>query len=323
MKTRHTLMAAAALATFQLAAVFTPVVAEEFPTRPVSLVVPWPAGGAYDLAARLMAEYAPEAMSQPLVVTNVTGAAGSTGVRHVADAAPDGYTVGMMGTHAIAQSYMNPNATPLDELEPLVFIGPEPASLAVGDDTGIESIEEYLELLRDMPGGIVNGNDSPGGFSYIAASMLENRFDVDLTKIPYQGYAPTVSALLSGEVMSVTLPIPLLADQHAAGAVRLLGVAAEERHPFAPDVPTFKEQGFDFIAEDFFMLYLPQGVPEARRDRLEQLFYELLNDDGFLQEASELGLVITPMARAATESYLNQRSREVHAILEESGLLSD
>lgn len=295
--------------------------ADEFPERALTLIVPWPAGGAYDLTARLMAEHAGTVLSEPVVVQNVTGAAGSTGIRHVAESTADGYTLGMMGTHAIAQSYMNPNATPLDELDPLVFIGPEPAALAVGHDTDIEDIGTYLETLEGAPGTIINGNDSPGGFSYIAASMLEAQFDVELTKIPYQGYAPTLSALLSGEAMSALLPIPLLADQHESGQLKLLGVAANERHPFAPDIPTFKEQGHDFTAEDFFMLYLPQGVPDERRDALASVFYVLLEDEDFQKVASDAGLVIAPKSREATELYLQSRADEVYDILSSAGLV--
>lgn len=300
-----------------------PVLADDFPEKPINIVVPWPAGGAYDLAVRLMAEHASQTFSVPLVVQNVTGAAGSTGVRHVADATADGYIVGVMGTHAIAQSFMNPNATALNDLTPLVFIGPEPAALAVTDDTDIADISAYLNTLKEAPGSIINGNDSPGGFSYIAAAMLENQFDVELTKIPYQGYAPTVSALLSGEVMSALLPIPLLADQHDAGQLNLLGVAAEQRHPFAPEVPTFKEQGYDFIAEDFFMLYLPGEVTEARRNKLAGMFYELLQDTSFQDAAHDIGLVIQPKSQAETEDYLQQRADEVYAILTESNLVDD
>lgn len=314
------LLATATLAVGMLLGLSGPALAK-FPEQPVTIVVPWPAGGAYDLAARLIAEKPPENLPVSMVVNNVTGAAGSNGVRHVAQSDPDGYTIGMMGTHAIAQSYMNANATPLEDLEPLVFIGPEPSSLAVGNDTGIDNIKEYLAQLKDQPGSIINGNDSPGGFSYIAATMLENHFDVKLSKIPYQGYAPTASALVSGEVMSTTLPIPLLAEQHKASKVKIIGVAAEERHPFAPDVPTFKEQGYDFIAEDFYILYLPKGVPEARREKLEQGFYALLNDEAFQKKAAELGLVIMPRDAAATRAYLEQRNREVKAILEDANLI--
>ena len=295
--------------------------ADEFPERALTLVVPWPAGGAYDLAARLMAEHAGTVLSEPVVVQNVTGAAGSTGIRHVAESNADGYTLGMMGTHAIAQSYMNPNATPLDELEALVFIGPEPAALAVGSDTDITDIDAYLQTLQGAPGAIINGNDSPGGFSYIAASMLEAQFDIELTKIPYQGYAPTLSALLSGEVMSALLPMPLLADQHTSGQLTLLGVAANERHPFAPDIPTFKEQGYDFTAEDFFMLYLPQGVPDERREILASAFYTLLENEDFQKAASDAGLVIAPKPREATEFYLQNRADEVYDILSSAGLV--
>lgn len=314
------LLATASLAVALLLGLSSRALAE-FPEEPITIVVPWPAGGAYDLAARLMAEKPPENLPVSMVVNNVTGAAGSNGVRHVAKSDPDGYTIGMMGTHAIAQSYMNRNATPLEDLEPLVFIGPEPASLAVAKDTGIDNVKDYLSQLKDQPGSIINGNDSPGGFSYIAATMLENHFDVKLSKVPYQGYAPTASALVSGEVMSTTLPIPLLAEQHKAGKVKIIGVAAEERHPFAPDVPTFKEQGYDFIAEDFYMLYLPKGVPEERRKKLEEGFYSLLNDETFQKKAAELGLVIMPRDAAATRAYLEQRNQEVKAILEDANLI--
>ena len=314
------LLATASLAVALLLGLSSRALAD-FPEEPITIVVPWPAGGAYDLAARLMAEKPPENLPVSMVVNNVTGAAGSNGVRHVANSDPDGYTIGMMGTHAIAQSYMNRNATPLEDLEPLVFIGPEPASLAVANDTGIDNVKDYLAQLKDQPGSIINGNDSPGGFSYIAATMLENHFDVKLSKVPYQGYAPTASALVSGEVMSTTLPIPLLAEQHKAGKVKIIGVAAEERHPFAPDVPTFKEQGYDFIAEDFYMLYLPKGVPEERRKKLEEGFYSLLNDEAFQKKAAELGLVIMPRDAAATRAYLEQRNQEVKAILEDANLI--
>ena len=314
------LLATASLAVALLLGLSSRALAE-FPEEPITIVVPWPAGGAYDLAARLMAEKPPENLPVSMVVNNVTGAAGSNGVRHVAKSDPDGYTIGMMGTHAIAQSYMNRNATPLEDLEPLVFIGPEPASLAVAKDTGIDNVKDYLAQLKDQPGSIINGNDSPGGFSYIAATMLENHFDVKLSKVPYQGYAPTASALVSGEVMSTPLPIPLLAEQHKAGKVKIIGVAAEERHPFAPDVPTFKEQGYDFIAEDFYMLYLPKGVPEERRKKLEEGFYSLLNDETFQKKAAELGLVIMPRDAAATRAYLEQRNQEVKAILEDANLI--
>lgn len=320
MKARHLIMSSTLLLSLQWAA---PLLADDFPEKPINIVVPWPAGGAYDLASRLMAEHANGFFPVPLVVQNVTGAAGSTGVRHVADATPDGYTIGVMGTHAIAQSFMNPNATALEDLTPLVFIGPEPAALAATLDADIGDVAAYLDTLKEAPGSIINGNDSPGGFSYIAATMLENQFDVELTKIPYQGYAPTVSAMLSGEVMSALLPIPLLADQHNAGQLNLLAVAAEERHPFAPDVPTFKEQGYDFIAEDFFMLYLPGEVPEEHRNKLSEMFYELLQDPSFQDAANGIGLVIQPKPQDETEHYLAQRADEVYEILTESGLVDD
>ncbi|BBI54092.1 hypothetical protein HORIV_65130 [Vreelandella olivaria] len=123
--------------------------------------------------------------------------------------------------------------------------------------------------------------------------------------------------------MSAMLPIPLLADQHDAGQLNILAVAAEQRHPFAPDVPTFKEQGYDFIAEDFFMLYLPDEVPEERSNKLAEMFYELLQDPSFQDAANDIGLVIQPKSQDETEHYLEQRADDVYEILTESGLVDD
>jgi tripartite-type tricarboxylate transporter receptor subunit TctC len=295
--------------------------ADEFPAEPVSVVVAWPAGGVHDTAARIVAEHLAKRLPTPVVVTNVTGAGGSTGVRHVEQADPDGYTLGLMGMHALSQNYMNPNATALNDLEPLAYLGPEPGSIQVSVDSGIESLSQLIETLKQEPGSIVNGNDAPGGFSYVMAAMMENALDVELTKVPYQGFAPTVAAVLSGEVMSSTLPVPQLAEQHKSGQVKILGVAAEQRHFFAPDVPTFKEQGFDFVAGDYYMFYLPKNVPEERRSRLESALYETLLDPDFQQAAQKAGLILEPKNSAETKEFLTHQDQKVYPILLRAGLV--
>ncbi|WP_157890313.1 Bug family tripartite tricarboxylate transporter substrate binding protein [Marinobacterium aestuarii] len=295
--------------------------ADEFPAKPISVVVAWPAGGVHDTAARIVAEHLAKRLPTPVIVTNVTGAGGSTGVRHVEQADPDGYTLGLMGMHALSQNYMNPNATALSDLDPLAYLGPEPGSIQVSADSGIESLPQLIDTLKQEPGSIINGNDSPGGFSYVMAAMMESALDVKLTKVPYQGFAPTVAAILSGEVMSSTLPVPQLAEQHKSGQVKILGVAAEQRHFFAPDVPTFKEQGFDFIAGDYYIFYLPKKVPEERRSRLESALYETLLDPAFQQAAHKAGLILDPRNSVDTQAFLAQQDEKVYPILLSAGLV--
>ena len=294
---------------------------QAFPDKEITIVVNWPAGGGQDTAARLIAEWASKKAGVPVVVTNVTGAGGANGIRHAATAEPDGYTVGIMGSSFIARNYINPNATPLADIDPLVFFGPDPGALEVRADTGIKSVAEYLDKLKAEPGSILNGNDAPGGSSYVVAALFEKTFDAKMTKVPYQGYAPTVAAILSGEVQSATLPVHQLADQHKAGEVVILGVAAEDRHFLTPDVPTFKEQGFDFVAGDWRALFLPNGTPDDVRAFLEKLFLDTMSDPAFKDAAKAAGFLVTPMNSAETKARIMAYDEAVYPVLLDAGLV--
>lgn len=296
--------------------------AAEFPVEPITIVVNWPAGGGQDTAARLIAEWASKHATVPIVVSNVTGAGGANGIRHAAEAAPDGYTVGIMGSSFVARNYMNENATSPDQIDPLVFFGPDPGALEVRTDTGITTAQEYIDALKADPGSIINGNDAPGGSSYIVATLFEKTFDVEMTKVPYQGYAPTVAALMTGEVQSATLPVHQLADQHKAGDVIILAVAAEDRHFLAPDVPTFKELGLDFVAGDWRALFLPVGVPEDRKAYLEKLFMDTMSDPAFKEAAQKAGFMVTPMSSADTAAWVAAADEAVYPVLLDAGLVT-
>lgn len=315
-------LGAAAAVLAGASALATPAVAASFPEEAITIVVNWPAGGGQDTAARLIADYASKNTSVPVVVSNVTGAGGAAGVRHVAEAEPDGYTVGIMGSSIVARQYLNPNANKLEEIDPLVFFGPDPGALEVRADTGITDVKTYLDKLKAEPGSIANGNDAPGGSSYIVAALIENAFGVKMTKVPYQGYAPTVAGLLAGEVQSATLPVHQLADQHKTGDVVILGVAADERHFLVPDVPTFKEQGYDFIAGDWRALFLPTGVPEDRRKALEELFYTTMSDPAFIEAAQKAGFVVTPMRAAETAARVAEADEAIYPVLLDAGLVT-
>ncbi|PWB59632.1 MAG: tripartite tricarboxylate transporter substrate binding protein, partial [Bradyrhizobiaceae bacterium] len=259
--------------------------AQDFPSQPITLVVNWPAGGGMDRAGRLVAEFAKKRVKVPITVINVDGAGGATGVRHTAEAKPDGYTVGILGASIVASQYINANANAIGDIDYLAFFGPDPAALQVRADANIDSVKAFVEKLKAAPNSIKNGNDAPGGVSHVAAALLEAKLGVKLTKVPYKGYAPTVAAMTSGEVQSATLPVHQFIDQHKAGTVRILAVMSEQRHFMTPDVPTFKELGFPLIAGDWRVLYAPKGVPADRKAFLEKLFMDTLSDPEF-QEAA-------------------------------------
>lgn len=288
---------------------------EVFPSDPLTLVVNWPAGGGMDRAGRLVAEYARRRLDVPVAVINVAGSGGASGIRHVAESDADGYTVGILGASVVASQYINPNANAVEDIDLIAFVGPDPAALQVRTDTGIETLAEFVDQAQAEPTSIKNGNDAPGGVSHIAAVLLEQTAGLDLTLVPYRGYAPTVSAIVSGEVQSATLPVHQLIDQHEAGDVKILGVMAQERHFMAPDVPTFQEQGIDLVTGDWRAMYIPNGVPEDRRAFLENLFVETLSDPEFQAAARLQSFFISPMGAADTKAFVADFDEALYPVL--------
>src|SRR5438132_5992912 len=142
--------------------------AQTFPSQPITLVVAWPPGGGSDISMRLLADALSKQINVPVVVLNKPGAGGAIGHREIANAKPDGYTIGMFSSGGIALPYLNAQANTFDELQPIAFFGEDPNALQVSVASGIGSLKEYIERARTNPGKIKNGNDQPGGASFIA-----------------------------------------------------------------------------------------------------------------------------------------------------------
>lgn len=264
----------------------------------------------------------PRSWTPPVVVDNVTGASGSTGIRHIVEAAPDGYTIGVMGLHAVSQAYMNSSAPKLDGLEALAYISDEPGALQISAKLGIDTLEEYLAIAKDDPLALMNGNDPQGGNSFVFAEVISDALGVDMMKLPYPGHAPNVTALLTEEVQTATLPIPPILDHALAGTVNVLGVASETRHPKLPDVPTFKEQGFDFVVNDFVMLVGPKGIPADIRGKLEAGLLAAITSPGFTEAADKSGMVLRPLGAEAAAAELDHQEELVYPLLDKAGLVA-
>lgn len=295
--------------------------ADSFPNGPITMVVNWPAGGGGDRAGRLLAQYGEKYAGVPIVVNNVAGAGGSTGVRFLADAKPDGQTVGIIGSSVIAQQYINPTAPAASTLRPVAFFGPDPGALEVRADTGIKTLDDFVAALKANPGSLKNGNDAPGGWSYVVAALIEKATGTKMTKVPYQGYSPTVAAIMSGEVQTATLPVHQLVDQAKAGDINILAVTAEDRHFMAPDVPTFRELGIDLVAGDWRAIFAPAGTPDDIVAKLQTIFMDTLNDPEFQAAAKTAGFVILPKDAAATAAYIKAFDEAYYDVLESADLV--
>ncbi len=297
--------------------------AQGFPDGPITWVVNWPAGGGQDTTSRLVAERLSAELGVPVVVENYDGAGGLAGMRVLAGAKPDGYTIGMLGSSSIIQQYTTDEPVMLDQLAVLSFFGPDPGALTVKADTPYETLEAFVMAAKEQPGDILNGNDPPGGASYISASIMEVALDLTLNKIPYKGYAPTVTALLGGEVHSATVPVPQVLEAHKAGDVRILGVMASERHFLAPDIPTFAEQGFNVVAGDFRAVVGPAGIPQDRAEILSQALVAVLSSAEFVAAANAAGYMIEPLGAEAALARIKAFDAQVYPVLEDAGLVTN
>src|SRR5271165_468304 len=295
--------------------------ADTFPSAPITLVVAWPAGGGSDISMRLVADALSKKINTPVVVLNKAGAGGAIGHREIATAKPDGYTIGMFSSGGIALPYLNAQANTFDELAPIAFFGEDPNALQVSIASGIGSLKEYVERARASPGKIKNGNDQPGGSSYIAIALYEKKLNIKVTRVSYAGFGPTVIGLMAGEVDSATVAVPDTIEQHKAGKLKILGVSATERHFMAPDIPTFREQGFDVVVGAWRCLVGPKGIPADRFGFLETNIIAVLKDPEFQAKARQAGFVVAAGDAEATYRRWKDDDVELYPILLDAGLV--
>jgi len=295
--------------------------AQKFPSEPITLVVAWPAGGGSDISMRLLADAVSKQIGVPVVVLNKPGAGGAIGHREIVNAKPDGYTIGMFSSGGIALPYLNAQANTFDELQPIAFFGEDPNALQVSIASGIGSLKEFVERARANPGKIKNGNDQPGGASYIAIALYEKQLNIKVTRVPYGGFAPTVTALMAGEVDSATVPVPDTIEQHKSGKLKILGVSATARHFLAPDIPTFREQGFDVVVGSWRCLVGPRGIPEDRLRFLETSIIAALKEPEFQARAKQAGFIVQPGDAKATYERWKSDDMQLYPILLDAGLV--
>src|SRR5713226_3168012 len=297
------------------------VKAQGYPSGPITFIVAWPAGGGSDISMRLLADALSKKINVPVVVLNKAGAGGAIGHREIVTAKPDGQTIGMFSSGGIALPYLNPQANTVDELEPIAFFGEDPNALEVSIASGINSLKDYVERARANLGKLRNGNDQPGGSSFLAIAQYEKMMNFKVTRVSYGGFAPTVTALLGGEIDSASVPVPDTIEHHKGGKLKILGVSASERHYMAPDIPTFKEQGFDVVIGAWRCLVGPKGIPADRLRFLETNIMAALKDPEFQAKAKQAGFVVEPGDAKATYQRWKDDDVELYPILLDAGLV--
>jgi tripartite-type tricarboxylate transporter receptor subunit TctC len=243
----------------------TLVSAQGFPSRPITIVVPFPPGAGTDVMARVLAPKLAASFGQPVVIENRSGATGNIGAQAVAQAAPDGHTI-LYTSASIALSNSAPGRgfDPERSLEPVTVTLSIPQVLVVNPAVGARDLRELLALARAKPGTMSFGSGGNGSSLHLPMELLKLRTAVDVMHVPYRGAAPAQLAVMSGEVQMAFLTPPLVKVNRDAGRLRPIAVAARDRSPVLPEVPTFGEAGLaDFEALQWHAMFLPAKTPAA------------------------------------------------------------
>lgn len=242
----------------------------EYPEKPITMVVGFAAGGLSDVLARAVAEKMQQRMGQPVVVENRPGANGVIAATYVAKAAPDGYTLLPQGGSTFSETFIkDPPINMFRDFEPITLISIFPMALLTNEQVPVKDLKEFVAYAEKNAGKLNYG--SSGANNLLAVEMFKKLAGVDLTQISYKGNADSARALLANEVQLLVDPILAHRGNLKAGKVRALAVAAEERSPILPDVPTTVELGYPgFLANANTGLWAPKGTPKSVIDKLNK-----------------------------------------------------
>lgn len=295
----------------------TGAVAQAYPARPITIVAPFPAGGSADAIARLVARELGQSLHQPVIVDNRPGAGGATGLLIVAKAAPDGYTVGIGATGAIAIGPHLPDAPPLDpekQLQPLAKIADIPLLVVTGAKSGYTSLQGLLEKARSTEVPI--GNAGQYTAHHLAGELLASSAKAQLRAVPYRGSAPAVVDLLGGQVPAAIVDLTSVQGQMKAGTVHALAVTSATRSRLAPQVPTVAEAGVPGYAAPAWMgLFAPKGLPTAVSGRLAKELQAILEQPDVQKQILNLAAEPAYLGPAQFTSFIEGESqRWAHVI---------
>lgn len=302
----------------------TPAIqAAEWPDRPIRMVVPYPPGGATDVAARLYAQHMGEALKQTIVVENRAGAGGEVGAEVVARAAPDGYTVlmGALGSLAINAAMLDKqNYSFVKDFKGVSVATTMPLALAVNDAVPAKTVQELIALAKSQPGKLTIGSAGNGSSQHMAGELFKQMTGTDILHVPYRGSGPAVTDLLGGQINMMIETLPALLPQLASGKIRILGITTKDRATALPDVLTLAEQGVaGYDVATAYALLAPTGTPQQAIDKMSMAMQKAGQLPQVQEGAAKLGAKATPTSPADTDKVVANEIDKWGAVVKRSG----
>ena len=297
--------------------------ADEFPTKPIKLIVPFPPGGPNDLIARVVGQRMSDIFKQPVIIDNRGGQAGVLGTDAVAKAAPDGYTIGIVSASAIVISPSMEKIAydPNKDLQPITLVATVPEMLVVAKDVPATNMKELVALAKAQPGKLNFASAGVGGLPHLAGELFKLTANIDIVHVPYRGAAPAINDLLGQQVQMTFLDLPVILPQIKAGNLKPIALGARERASQAPDVPTTAEVGMpDLLIENWYGMVGPAGLPREVLDKINRVAVEAMSDPSVKDKLADQGLTLVPQTPEEFRAFIAKDAIRWANVVKKAGL---
>jgi tripartite-type tricarboxylate transporter receptor subunit TctC len=301
---------------------------DSYPTKPVTMIVPFPPGGVADIVGRPLAATMEKTLKQPVVIVNRTGAGGAVGMAAVAKAAPDGYTI-LMALSSISifpVSDRISGKTPAYELRdfaPIALVTADPTVLVVRADSPYKTLKDFVETAKANPGKINYSSSGVYGTLHVAMEIFASAAGIKLFHVPYQGGGPAVTALLGGQVEALASGPAAAIGQIRGGKMRALASWSTERLKLLPDIPTFKELGYDAEFYIWSGVFAPAGTPAPVLGRLREAVREAANSADFRSAMDKVSTPVSYLDAPEFQKYWERDAKRLAAAVEKIGKVQD
>jgi tripartite-type tricarboxylate transporter receptor subunit TctC len=297
--------------------------AEDFPVKPIKLIVPFPPGGPNDIIARVVGQRMSEIAHQPVVIDNRSGQAGVLGTDAVAKSSPDGYTIGIVSSSALAISpTMEKVAYDVaKDFAPITLVATVPEMLVVADNVPAGNMSELVALAKAKPGKLNFASAGTGGITHLAGELFKLTAKIDIVHVPYRGAAPAINDLLGQQVQMAFLDLPVILPHIKAGTLRGIALGAKERASSAPDVPTTAEVGMpDLLIENWYGMIAPAQTPPAVIAELNRITTQAMADPSVKEKLADQGLTLVPQTPDEFRALIDTESKKWAKVIKDAGV---
>ncbi len=300
--------------------------AQPWPTRPIKMVVPFPAGGPTDVLTRVLSDKLATALGQPVVVENKPGAGGTIGADFVAKSAPDGYTLVMAtgSTHSVGPYLGKVPYDPQKDFAPILYVGKATNILLVSPVLGIDTVRELIEYARKNPGKLNYSTSGIGSVAHLTGEMFAAMAGVKLTHVPYKGTQQSIPDLMSGQVGMLFDNVLTGKPNAESRRVKGLAISSRERSPLVPDLPTVSESGLPgFDSWNWFGVFGPAGTPQAVVDRLNAELNRIVTDPAIRERFAQLGFETTGGTPAQFAAVVQSEARKWSKVIQDANVKAE